>query len=232
MIDFVVPVRADNADLLEGLVDSIGENTKAVYRIIAIVDGGTQNEIGIARKALSPASHVLLHNTIPEHLIECLSTAREHVQNALVAICMPQVRLTDATWVSKVRRVFEVDPYCQMVDTAPRTASASLAPTKRIVHRLPDPKCPFAVLRGPFFKRMLIGDRADPMPFFARAAIQGGSSVWFHGGISYHEAEHKEMKAWRDTSSAAVPSKSGSRTTPDSSTRTTTAKGGSTGFGL
>lgn len=232
MIDIVLPIPAANADLVRGFVESLLDSTEADVRVIAVLDGGTQKEIGEVQSALSAVDHVLMQNTIPVYLNACIGDARKEVRQQFVVIARPEVRLRDKKWVAKISRVFQVDHLACVIDTLPNTSSTSIAPVKRQIHRAPDDGVRFAAVSGRFFKATLLGTTTDPIRHLASVALRTGCSAWHHGGVNYGLTEHKEHLAWREPSVAAAPSRSPSQTTPASSTRTTTARGGSTAFDL
>ena len=232
MIDIILPVPAANADLVGGFVESLLDSTEAAVRVIAVLDGGTQKEVGEVQVGLSEIDHVLMHNTIPVYLNCCISDARKEVRQQFVVIARPEVRLRDKKWVSKIMRILQVDHVACVIDTLPNTTSTSIAPVKRQLHKAPDDGVRFAVVQGRFFKATLLGNTTDPIKHLAGVALRTGCSVWHHGGVNYNLTEHKEHLVWREPSPVADLSRSPSRTTRDSSTPTTTGKGGPTDFGL
>ena len=232
MIDIVLPIPAANADLVRGFVDSLLDSTEATFRVIAILDGGTQKEVGEVQVGLSEVDHVLMHNTIPAYLNVCVGDARKEIRQQFVVIARPEVRLRDKKWVAKIMRIFQVDPMACVIDTLPNTTNSSIAPVKRQLHRAPEDGVRFAAVSGRFFKATLLGNTTDPITHLAGVALRTGCNVWHHGGVNYNLTEHKEHVTWREPSAGAALSRSPSQTTLGSSTPTTTAKGGRTAFDL
>jgi len=232
VLDIILPIPAANADLVDGFVYALSDSTKAEFRVIAILDGGTQREVGMVQKALGPVDHLFLHEPVPVDLPRCIQECLKHVRQQMVAIMRPEVRTTDEKWVGKIRRIFEVDPQTAVIDTAPNTTSSSMAPTKRAIHRPAPDGVRFAILSGRFAKALLLAPTTDPIVHASAIAMRTACSCWHHGGVNYYLTEHKEHQIWRAPSAAEAPSRSPSPTTPASSTRTTTARGGSTDFDL
>lgn len=232
MIDIILPVPKANADLVGGFVEALLDSTEAAVRVIAVLDGGTQKEIGEVQVGLSAVDNVLMHNPIPLYLNACIGDARREIRQQFVVIARPEVRLRDKKWVAKIMRILQVDPVACVIDTLPNTTNSSIAPVKRQLHKAPDDGVRFAVVQGRFFKATLLGNTTDPIKHLAGVALRTGCSVWHHGGVNYNLTEHKEHLIWREPSAVADLSRSPSQTTPASSTPTTTGKGGPTAFDL
>jgi len=232
MLDIVLPIPVYNRELVPDFIYSLVSHTDAMFRVIAVVDGGTKMELSQVQAAISGVDHVLLHNEIPEELNCCLQDAQRQIRNQFTIVTRPEVRLLDKLWVAKFMRIFQVDPLCGVVDTLPDSKQTTIAPIKRTIHKPAENGCRFGIFTSRFFVKSPLPSRDDVIRSLSSAAMRGGGTAWHHGGISYEVVEHKEHLSWRESSGAEAPSKSRSRTTRGSSSPTTTGADGPTGFAL
>lgn len=198
MLDVICPILWSNADLFQGWIDRLEQMTDIrVFRVIAVVDGGTRSDFAPVESALRGSDKLwtLLHEDEPKGRNHCIREAMDRITAPMTAIIHPQVILLDDRWLGKIQRIFTVDPRAAIVSTRAKSKDKSLTPVRTPWGRPPDPDTPMTIFRSGFLHDVDISDVDDIQAFWHTKAHMIGNTTWFAGGVSYDVAESEYHRA-------------------------------------
>lgn len=207
MLDILMPISVKDLPLAvseiqnpdgivyAGAIPSLVRDTDVPFRIYAVVDGGTSEDVAVLRRYMPTLQDWALdQNTAVVGISDTLSRMLIAARNQFVAVVPPYIWVDDPKWFGKMQVVFTKDPHTMMVGAdVPNTISSTMPPQK-LDHKT-HPVSPF-FLSSLNAVRNALG--ADPLRGedywreYSRRALELGGTRWVASGVRYGDVHASE----------------------------------------
>tara|TARA_R110000772_G_C13310120_1_gene439926 strand:+ start:7233 stop:7961 length:729 start_codon:yes stop_codon:yes gene_type:complete len=202
LLDILIPTAVHDADLLPDCLESIDRHTSVPYRVTVLIDGGQREDFAKAEAFLAAQDFEwrLLHERQPVYLNKSICELISDLHHPLVALVMPNCRITDESWFGKMRMPLDKDWRAAMVDSVVNTKAATGVPILRPRKNPHQGACGLMLFRSKFLKHNPPSGDVEPTQFLHDRAYAEGMNVWHSGAVKYNEVQHRKHRLWPSSS--------------------------------